>query len=208
MRFCLCVLSIEWANWFLGCVAAVTGFVIWRQSQIAKDTLIAMQRPRLTIKHLFLTPPADITKQGDSREWKVGCVVANIGGSRAKVVESNRTFRFLGIGTVDELLRGVPHYENKYSFGTFVIQPGERRSLETALDTNTDGNKIRFNIAVARKVDTYGHTAPDTNPTVCYGYFKYRDDSGIERLSGFGYQLNRHNMSLARLNLPDYEYED
>ena len=200
--------SIEWANWFLVGVGALTGYAIWRQAQIAKDTLIAQQRPRLTIKHVFITPPADITQLGDSREWKVGCVIANIGGSKAGITDSNLTIRFLGIGSVEGLLPAMPVYENRYSFEKFTVQPGERRSMDATLDTNTDGNRLRFIRALARKVDAYGQIKPDNSPTICYGYFKYRDDSGIERLSGFGCQWNRVDMSFARLDNPDYNYED
>jgi hypothetical protein len=181
---------------------------IQEQARIAKDALIASQRPRLSIKHVFVTPPADITRIGDSQEWKVNCILANVGASQAEVIESNVTIRRLGIGSLEGLLPAIPFYDTKYSFGTFVVQPGERKSAEVPLDTNSDGMKLRLSHSMAEKIDGYGQPHSDTNPLVCYGFFKYRDESGVVRISGFGCRWNRSDMSFNRLDDPDYDYED
>lgn len=198
--------SVEWANWALFIVGAFTGYAVWRQARVAKDTLLAIQRPKVVVKHISLIPGKIVDVEGkptlqDDRQWRVACVIANIGGTRAEIVGSNLTIERLGIGSIDGQLPNLPPYGNRYSFGIFSIQPGERQEKTIALDANTETMRLRLHYQLLQK-------APTTAPIAFFGFLHYRDASGIERRTGFGAHMKR-DMELVRLeDNPNYEYTD
>src|ERR1700688_820926 len=170
--------------------------------RVARDALIASGRPTLEVKHVSLA-----IQSLDDREWKIGCIVANVGGSGATIIETDLTISRPVVGTIESLLVGVPHHDRKYSFGSFSIEPGERQERTIALDAN---DRLRFNLAhgQAEKRRTEGKEPLTTSPIVCFGFFRYRDKRGIARLTGFGWVWNSLNMTFTRLDNPNYEYRD
>lgn len=177
-----------------------------------KQMAVVALRPKLEVKHLFLIPDKSISGRAeDGNDWRIGCLVANIGGSKAEVVESDVNIPNLGIGSLESLATrdSVPHYAKNHSFGTFVVQPGERQERMVTLDANSD-EVFRFRIGhqTAERRAREGLQVPGTSPIICFGFFRYKDESGIERLTGFGWEWNKRDMSFARLNHPNYEYQD
>jgi hypothetical protein len=170
--------------------------------RVARDALIASERPELEVKHVSLA-----IQSLDDRDWKIGCIVANVGGTNATIIESDLTISRITVGTLESLLIGIPHYDRKYSFSSFSIAPGERQEQTITLDAN---DRLRFNLAhsQADKRRTEGNEPLTTSPIVCFGFFRYRDERGIARLTGFGWVWNSLNMTFTRLDNPNYEYAD
>jgi hypothetical protein len=207
-------------NIFLGVVgvagiviAICTLRVIRRQVEIEKDALIATQRPRLLVKHVSFIPGKLVEVNGvktfqDDRQWRISCIVANVGGSKAHIMESSLAVARLGIGTLEGLLPAMPPYGTKYSFGSFVIEPGERHEKIVALNVNEETMQLRIAHKTAENRRVEGKPAVITAPIICFGFFRYRDESGVDRLTGFGWTWNAEDMSFTRLDHPNYEYAD
>jgi hypothetical protein len=176
-----------------------------RAANISERAVIASLRPRLEVKHVFLVPDKTITgRPEDGNEWKIGCVLANVGGSKASITQSNLTISRLGVGSIDGLLPAMPPYGDKYSFGQSATESGERREQIIKLGANEEGMDMRVSYYAAQQ-----RGKPiDTTPIVCFGFFRYKDDSGVSRLTGFGWSWNSYDMSFTRLKNPNYEYQD
>jgi hypothetical protein len=72
-----------------------------RAATASEKALIASLRPKLVVKRLSLIPGKIEDVDGiptlkDDPEWRIGCVIANIGGSRASITESDLTIMRLG----------------------------------------------------------------------------------------------------------------
>jgi len=188
--------------------AIVQAVAAKRAADVAQSSLIATQRPKLVVKHISLIPGklVDVNETPtlqDDRQWRIACVVANIGGSTAQISESSLTIKRLGIGSLEGLLPTLPPYDKRYSFGQFSIEPGERKERIVVLDANTDTMNLRLVHAMAE-----GGSNTSTSPLICFGFFHYRDKSGIGRLTGFGARWNAKDMSFSRLEDSNYEYAD
>ena len=187
--------------------------VIRRQVDIEKDALIAAQRPRLLAKHVSLVPGKIEEVNGvrtlqDDHCWRIGCILANVGGSKAHIMESSLTVARLGIGTLQGLLPAMPPYGTKYSFGSFVLEAGERQEKIVALSANEETMQFRIAYKAAENRRAEGKATVTTAPIICFGFFRYRDDSGVDRLTGFGRVWSAEDMSFAGLDNPNYEYAD
>ncbi len=97
------------------------------------------------MKHISLA-----IKSLDGQDWKIGCIVANVGGSKATIIETHLTISRDIVESLESFLIGIPNYDRKYSFGSFSIEPGERQER------------------------TEGKEQLTTVPIVCFGF------SGIE----------------------------
>lgn len=178
-------------------------------AKVAKDGLIAVQRPKVFVKWVFLIPgkPKDVGGTQileDDHHWRIGCVVANLGGSKAEIIESNLTIEARGIGSIDDLLPNLPPYGTDYSFEQFSIDPGERQEKVIVLARQPETARFKF---LWEQCMAGNHT--DTSPLICFGFFSYRDLSGVDRRTGFGARLNPEDMSFTRLtDKPEYEYCD
>jgi len=174
---------------------------------------IATLRPKLLVKHVSLIPGKLVEVNGakslrDDRQWRISCIVANGGGSKARIMDSSLTVARLGIGTLEGLLPAMPPYGTKYSFGPFVIEPGERHEKIVALDVNEETMHLRIAYKTAENRRAEGKPTVTTAPIICFGFFRYRDESGVDRLTGFGWAWNAEDMSFTRLDYPNYEYAD
>lgn len=178
-------------------------------AKVAKDGLIAVHRPKVVVKWVFLIPGKLKGVGGtqileDDHHWRIGCVVANLGGSKAEIIESNLTIEALGVGSTDDLLPYLPHYGTDYSFEQFSIKPGERQEKIIVLARQPETARFQS----LREQHLAGNYT-DTSPLICFGFLSYRDLSGVERRTGFGAQWNPDDMSFKRLtDKPEYEYCD
>jgi len=194
------------------------GAIVWqacetrRSVNIAAQTLIAMRRPKLQVKWVFVIPDKSITSRPeDGNDWKVGCLIANVGESTAHIVESDLTIPDLGIGSLQSIITpdSIPRYANKHSFGTFSIDPGVRQEITVTLDANSqEWMRLRLGHVLGKRWMQRTSAVPDSSPVICIGFFRYKDESGVARVTGFGWEWNKLDMSFARLNHPNYEYQD
>lgn len=202
------------ALFFVGLVGIFVAFCtlhkIERQTKATEDTLIQTLRPKIVVKRISLIPGRLVEVSGsqtlqDDPRWRIACVIANHGGSTARIVKSNLTLSRLGIGTLSELLPGLPAYGKDYSFEQFSIEPGERQEEKfVILSQQPDTAHLR---------DLHERSGNEKNistiPLICFGFLHYRDLSGVERRTGFGAQWHPEDMSFTRLNdYPEYEYCD
>jgi hypothetical protein len=180
-----------------------------RSVAIAKAQVIASNRPKLVIRGMSLIPGKIVEVDGVPRleedpVWRIRFVIANIGGSRATVTESNLTMFELGVGTLQELIPGFPPYSARGdAFEGFMIEPGERQE-RTVLLEEIQTRRLKF-LKSCRKQGT------DTTNlrTIFFGFAHYRDDSGVGRRTGFGAEYDAEKMTFMRLDAyPDYEYSD
>lgn len=190
-------------------VAVCTLRKIERQTKATEDTLIQTQRPKIVVKRISLIPGRLAEVSGnptlqDDLHWRIACVIANLGGSTARIVGSNLTLSRLGIGTLSGLLPGLPAYGKDYSFEQFSIEPGERQEKVVILSQQPDTAHLRTLHEMFRNGRNIS-----TSPLICFGFLHYRDLSGVERRTGFGSQWHPEDMSFTRLNdYPAYEYCD
>lgn len=214
----------DWADWIawlltialagVGVAGVIAAFrtlkKIGDQTSVAKDAFIASNRPCLTIKHVSIIPDRDIPgSPNKDLEWKFSCIVANVGGSKASIVESSLTAQLEGVGTLEGLLPDMPPYGKKYSFASFTIEPGERQERVIKLDANDESMKLRQAHRIAKIRRLQGDLPKlTTAPKVFFGFFRYKDDRGVARLTGFGCVWDAEDLSCARLNNPSYDYED
>lgn len=174
----------------------------------ARGALITTQRPKLHVKRISLIPGKLIDVNGtltiqDDTRWRIACVIANLGGSRARIVGSNLTINRLGVGTLKDLLPSLPAYGADYSFEEFSIESGERQEKTVVLTQQPDTSQFRI---LREMFSSRQNTS--TSPLICFGFFHYRDESGVERRTGFGAQYDPEDMSFARLDSSEYEYCD
>jgi hypothetical protein len=179
---------------------------IKKQAELMEGQLIAMQRPRIEVKHVFLIPSTTV-RQGiatiQNHEWQIGCVIANTGGSKARITESNLTIKRLGVGSFDGLLPPMPLYEGQHLFGQFVIESGERQEKSVLLD---DPAETRYLYALHEDAEAGRVTA--TSPVACFGFIYYRDDSGVGRRTGFLTQWNPSDCTFTGRENSSYAYTD
>jgi hypothetical protein len=195
------------------------GAIIWqaietrRAANASERAVIATLRPKLHVKHVWLIPGKLTDVKGNKTlerdtQWRVGCTIANVGESAARVIDSSLTIGRLGMGTIEGLLPAMPPYDPKYQFGNFVIEPGERQEKIITLGANEETMHLRLVHSVAEHRSEKGLPSSTTTPVVCFGFFRYKDNNGVARVTGFGWSWNANDMSFTRLNNPNYEYTD
>lgn len=199
---------IAWA------VIFTLGAIVWqaietrRAARASERAVIASLRPQLKVPAIALIPGKLVEVDGrqtiqDDVNWQIECLIANAGGSKASVIESNLTISKLGIGAVPELLPVFPPYGAAFdSFGNFTVQSGERRRQTIVLDPNTDTMKFRM---LRSQQERKGHTAVKV---ICFGFLHYRDDAGVGRRTGFAFVYDPEEMSFTRIDHPNYDYAD
>jgi hypothetical protein len=212
-----------WANWALVAVGIATFIAVWKQaketakatqaigdqSRIANNALIASNRPLLRVKHVFIIPDKNTPGSPNTdSEWKFSCIVANVGGSKANVFESSLTARLEGVGPLENLLPSFPPYETKYSFGSFILEPSDRQERIVKLGVNEESMTLRQSHQIASTREKWDKPKLTTAPKVFFGYFRYRDDRGVARITGFGCTWDSSDLSCTRLQNPSYDYED
>jgi hypothetical protein len=84
------------------------------QSETSQLTLIATFRPRLVIRRISL----DSEEIG--KPLKVQWIVANIGGTPGKIIDSNCTILIRGA----KILEPIPEYDGQNAMGSVTVEPG------------------------------------------------------------------------------------
>jgi hypothetical protein len=174
-----------------------------------KQMAVATLRPKLSIPAIALIPGKledvdGIPTLKDDHDWKIECLVANTGASKADVIESNLTLSRWGIAdSVLEILPVFPpHNKSRDSFGTITIESGERHRICVLLDQN-DTMLLRVS---RQRQQRGGHTS--TTQIVCFGFLRYLDTAGVARCTGFAFKYSIQRMSFTRLEHLNYDYAD
>lgn len=204
---------VAWPDGITTWAIIATGFVIaWQSSEtrrsakasekateISERALIAQFRPKVIIRSLRLDPPSYIyyDRRNDG-EWRILIQLANIGGTKATLTR--------GIGYFQEYWGSSPHKElSKWWIleGPIVINPGERETIEYALDAASFRiymHSLEASTALKGKQPTRG--------PVFHGAFGYLDQSGIQRETGFGRRWDVVEERFVPLDDPNFEYQD
>jgi hypothetical protein len=181
-----------------------------RSANASERAVIVNLRPRLTVPAIALIPGELVDVDGvqtlkDHENWRIECLIANVGGSKADIVESNLTLSQLGIAdSATGLLPVFPPYSApRNSFGTISVEPGERHRSCVLLDRATDSMRLR----ILYQMEKRGSNT-STTQVICFGFLRYADAAGVGRRTGFAFTYNAKSMSFSRLEHPSYDYAD
>lgn len=169
-----------------------------RQHGLQRWGYLATNRPKLIIHRISL--------DGGNGDWftpgskipKIQFSVANIGGSRATIIESNATFV-----KIEGHLPALPPYSMDIdTLKTTVREAGQSDPPET-LDI--------VGVELVREISSWNNkilTNTDNSPYYFFGYIQYRDDVDIVRRMTFCRRYNAGTKRFIEVNDPEYEYSD
>lgn len=179
------------------------------QQQAASATnLIAIStlRPKLIIRGITLVqgtlvPVVDGSQVvEDATTWQIECLIANVGGSVAYIVESNMTVA--GIDIRENKLPVFPPYGESLNWlEKSDIRHGEHKQISVKLG---ESNTMRFRI-LTHMHHGRGHVVSNT---FCLGFIQYRDDAKVERRTAFCFRYHVGTQGFERITDPNYDYSD
>jgi hypothetical protein len=171
-----------------------------RQHGLQRWQYLTTHRPKLIIRRISLDEGTPITTP-ISRPWKIQFIIANVGGSRATITESNATF--LEIGGED--LPAIPPFSNETdTIKTLIREAGQSDPPECLyLDEETVKKLIFRQMQVASAWEGNGESL-----FYFFGYIQYRDGVEIERRMAFCRRYNLITKRFSKIDDPDYEYAD
>jgi hypothetical protein len=170
-----------------------------RQATISERALIAQFRPKVIVRSLRLDPSSFVyfDRRNDG-EWRILMQLANIGGTKATI--------FRGTGYFQEYWGPTPRRDLSPWWilqGPIVIEPGQRETIEYSLDAETFREFMR-----ALEASTQLRRKPLDRAPIFHGSFAYRDESEVERETGFGRSWSVSEERFIPLDNPDFEYQD
>jgi hypothetical protein len=161
---------------------------------LGRDEFAASHPPKLIVRRVSLDE-GTIGTAPITRPWKVQYIVANTGGARATIYETNATI--FCANDEDEGLPAIPPYDaGEDSQDEWSLEPGESRPRFVHL---TDD---QVNAARREWTETKQHV----HRFYLIGYIQYRDVAGIVRRTAFCRVLDRKNKRFKLTTNPDYEY--
>jgi len=168
-------------------------------AKISERALIAQFRPRVIVRSMRLDPSSYIyyDRRNDG-EWRILMQLANTGGTKATVVR--------GIGYFQEYRDGSPREDLSKGWNLdspIVIQPGERETIEYALDAA----KFRTYMNTLEASTELKGKQPPRQP-IFHGEFSYLDENGVQRQTGFGRHWDVIEERFVPLDDPNFEYQD
>lgn len=188
-----------WSNWALALFASGATLIalrtlkaIRKQAQIANDTLILSNRPRIKVRRFVIKPWNEFW-------WElpiaIECQVVNAGGTDAFIVESNCTIS--ARREAPDALPMLPPYSDQLD--SFKIKEGVLPAgLALMYQSSTTILHSRHDDLVAQgQINLYA-----------FGYISYKDQRGNLYRTGF---CRRYNYSKKRFEIvenPDYEHTD
>jgi len=169
-----------------------------KQHGLQRWQYLTTHRPRLIIRRISLD-------EGDGNYFtpgrihpKIQFIIANIGGSRATIIESNATFARL-----DGLLPAIPPYSMETNAIKCIVREAGQSDPPEFLAIE-DREIVRIIGGWKGCTITSGYSSP----FYFFGYIQYRDDIDIVRRMTF---CRRYNPAIKRfidVNDPEYEYAD
>jgi hypothetical protein len=173
------------------------GAIVWQAIETRRSVKTSL-RPKLVIRGIA------VSDEGENG-WFVECQIANIGGSKARIAESNLTIKHLGITAHDRLPTFPPYEGSKNWLGKCKIAPAEHKRAKVALGFATSA----FSLSFLRAARQEGANVNDT--LHCSGFIQYRDAMRIQRRTAFCLHYNSVSENFDRIDQskePNYEYAD
>jgi hypothetical protein len=173
-----------------------------KQAEIAQLQHLATHRPHLRVRHVSVVTADHIGHPtiffSHGRKIKGGLAVVNVGGTRAKIVESRYRIFFSKEG----LPKSAPYDEsfNNLLLAGQVLDIGESCAIpisdEIIMEPPPAGADLEL-----RKFEREGWKI------YVMGQIRYQDESGNDRFMGFC-RVGDGKSGFRAVNDPDYEYED
>lgn len=179
-------------------LAGMQAGIAEKQHELQRWQNFTTNRPRLIIRGISLDEGnGDCFTQG-SRSPSIQFNVANIGGSRATIIESNATFAKIGV----RLPASPP-----YSIDTNTIKCAIREAGQSNPPEILDIEDVEVSQIVS---NWRGRTVTngDSSQFYFFGYIQYRDSIDIVRRMAFCRRYNPATKRFAEVDDPEYEYAD
>jgi hypothetical protein len=173
------------------------GAIIWQAIETRRSVQASL-RPELVIRGIA------VSNEGDWG-WQVECQIANVGGSRARVTESNLTISKLVITASGRLPTFPPYDGSKNWLGTCDIAPAEHKRVKVALGVANSAFMLSF-LRAARE-----DSAKVVDILYCFGFIQYRDALKVQRRTAFCLHYDSVTENFDRINQtkePNYDYAD
>lgn len=165
-----------------------------KQHELQRWQYLTTHRPKLIIRRMSL----DEGDKDGSMCPNIQFIVANIGGSRATIIESNATF-----AKIDGLLPAIPPYSADTNTINCTIREAGQSDPPEILGIE-DFEVSRIVRSWRDKTITNG----DSSPFYFFGYIQYRDSIDIVRRMTFCRKYNPATKRFVEVDDPEYEYAD
>ncbi len=169
-------------------------------SELARQDFITTHRPKLIIRRISLDEGNGNYVSPGSRSPKIQFIIANIGGSRATIIESNATF-----AKIDGVLPSIPPYSLETNTIKCTIREAGQSDPPEILDIGDEGEVSRDVRSWSGGVITNGDKPPFF---YFFGYIQYEDGIGIVRRMTFCRKYNPTTKRFIEVGDPEYEYSD
>lgn len=182
------------ATWALMLTLAA---IVWQAREARRAILLGL-RPQLVIRGIA------VSDEGD-KGWQVECQIANVGGSKAKLTESNLTINNLGITAEDRLPTFPPYGTERRWLGKCKVMPAEHKRVKIALGMDDSA----FLLSFLRAARQEGANVMDT--LYCFGFIQYRDRLRVQRRTAFCLHYNSVVERFERIDgkrAENYDYAD
>ncbi|HUX65631.1 MAG TPA: hypothetical protein VMV42_00655 [archaeon] len=179
-----------------------------KQTAISREDFIATHRPRLAVRRLSINTVKGI---GTPDILKVEFVVANIGATKAKIIEMSTRIWF---PESSENLPAVPPYAES-TFPGITLESGESGPL-THNDTAEMLARFQFQVGATQmhraaekaRLLRSKNTAENEPAFLFIGYIQYEDALGRKRRTAYCRFYNFVTQRFDPIPHPDYEYQD
>ena len=175
--------------------AFLAGIGIWQGCQLqksvrlARDDFNAMHRPRIRVRHIFLS------EDPITHDDHVSFTIANVGSTIAHITGGMNCIEYRpklsGLPNIQKPIKdGIP-------IGAYTLSAGEQHSY--TIDHKAVMAAFQFERPALTEENRMGRL-------YCYGFIIYTDNLGTIRETGFCRVFDGN--SFIRVDNPDYEYED
>jgi hypothetical protein len=197
----LATIAIGYFTWTIWHSGEDTTKLVKKQADIAEAQHLAEHRPHLRVRHVFLgTPQVPLHSPNINSEISGGLVVVNVGGTKAKIVDSRYLIHFA------RTQNGLPmHSPLDDSWTEIFARNSSDLGIGESRSFGIVGNVSVEPIETARS--TFISFGNNEWTVYVMGQIQYQDDGENDRFMGFCRRWSG-NGTFEAVPDPDYEYED
>jgi len=170
---------------------------ISRQTDLLQKEFVVTHRPKLIIRIVWLEKGTVVGVLGQAdKPWTVHYIIANTGGSRARVSGMSVNIIVFDHGLPPRYL----FYRENPGSDDFFIEAGEQKPFSMALPDQM--------VAWLKTFNQSRHIFRDANFIYFTGCIPFYDNNGLMRFTGF---CRHYEVEIGRFSVfadPDYEYSD